>query len=53
MLTYADVGMHALGEWEQLQEMAQDTWPNADAKGRERIAPLAAAAACQLGLQVA
>ncbi len=53
MLMYADVGMHALGEWEQLQEIAHDTWPIADAKGRERIAPLGAAAACQLGLQVA
>jgi len=42
--------LHALGEWEQLQDMAQDTWHTADMPCRVRIAPLAAAAACQLGL---
>ena len=42
--------LHALGEWEQLEEMAQDTWQRADASSRQRIAPFAAAAVCQLGL---
>ena len=42
--------LHALGEWEQLEEMAQDTWQRAAASSRQRIAPFAAAAVCQLGL---
>ena len=42
--------LHALGEWEQLQELAQQTWPIAPQECRVRIAPLAAAATCQLGL---
>ena len=42
--------LRALGEWERLEEMAQETWPIADAASKTRIAPLAAAAACQLGL---
>ena len=31
-------------------EMVQETWPIADAASKTRIAPLGAAAACQLGL---
>jgi FKBP12-rapamycin complex-associated protein len=41
--------LRALGEWDDLRSLADECWPAADARARERIAPLAAAAACQMG----
>ncbi len=41
--------LHALGEWEQLSQMAQEKWLSADDESRKMIAPLAAAAAWGLG----
>ncbi|KAI0461879.1 hypothetical protein LJB42_004483 [Komagataella kurtzmanii] len=41
--------LHALGEWEQLSELAQDKWLNSSTEIRRAIAPLAAAASWGLG----
>ncbi|ODQ81853.1 hypothetical protein BABINDRAFT_160083 [Babjeviella inositovora NRRL Y-12698] len=41
--------LHALGEWEQLSELAQARWINASSSIRRAVAPLAAAAAWGLG----
>lgn len=35
--------LHALGEWEQLSELAQDKWMNSSSEVKRTIAPLAAA----------
>eukprot|EP00727_Mastigamoeba_balamuthi_P000853 m51a1_g10765 putative protein atypical group (2524) ;mRNA; r:20614-29506 len=40
--------LHALGEWEQLDNLAHEVWPRADDASRAEIAPLAAAAAWNL-----
>ncbi|ODV85481.1 hypothetical protein CANARDRAFT_28273 [[Candida] arabinofermentans NRRL YB-2248] len=42
--------LHALGEWEQLSELAQDKWNKSSSDIKRAIAPLAAAAAWGLGL---
>ena len=41
--------LHALGEWEQLSQLAQEKWFGTDDDTRKMIAPLAAAAAWGLG----
>ncbi|WFD44630.1 non-specific serine/threonine protein kinase [Malassezia psittaci] len=41
--------LHALGEWEHLTELVQEKWPLANADGRRKMAPLAAAAAWSFG----
>lgn len=41
--------LHALGEWEQLSELAQEKWGTANADTKRNVAPLAAAAAWGLG----
>lgn len=41
--------LHALGEWEQLSELAQEKWLAASADTKRNVAPLAAAAAWGLG----
>ncbi|CUM64043.1 uncharacterized protein PRCAT00001631001 [Priceomyces carsonii] len=41
--------LHALGEWEQLSELAQSRWQNSSSEIRRSVAPLAAAAAWGLG----
>ncbi|WPK25591.1 hypothetical protein PUMCH_002911 [Australozyma saopauloensis] len=41
--------LHALGEWEQLSELAQERWLSASAETKRNVAPLAAAAAWGLG----
>ncbi|CAR66402.1 DEHA2F23452p [Debaryomyces hansenii CBS767] len=40
---------HALGEWEQLSELAQSKWNNSSSDIKRGVAPLAAAAAWGLG----
>lgn len=40
---------HALGEWDQLSELASDKWPDASSDMKRSIAPLAAAASWGLG----
>ena len=40
---------HALGEWEQLSQLAQEKWFGSDDETRKIVAPLAAAAAWGLG----
>ena len=43
--------LHALGEWEQLAELARESWAGAaDGTTRETLAPLAAAATWNLGM---
>lgn len=41
--------LHALGEWEQLSELAQRKWADASPDTKRAVAPLAAAAAWGLG----
>lgn len=41
--------LHALGEWEQLSQIAREKWFNSSTDVRRAIAPLAAAAAWGLG----
>lgn len=41
--------LHALGEWEQLSELAQEKWDTANPDTKRNVAPLAAAAAWGLG----
>lgn len=41
--------LHALGEWEQLSELAQDKWSTSSGEIQRSVAPLAAAAAWGLG----
>lgn len=41
--------LHALGEWEQLSELAQSKWSNSSSDIKRMVAPLAAAAAWGLG----
>lgn len=41
--------LHALGEWEQLSEIAQGKWFNSSSEIKRNISPLAAAAAWGLG----
>lgn len=41
--------LHALGEWEQLSELAQSKWNNSSSDTKRSVAPLAAAAAWGLG----
>lgn len=41
--------LHALGEWEQLSELAQSKWNNSSSDTKRMVAPLAAAAAWGLG----
>ncbi|CAH2355370.1 serine/threonine-protein kinase Tor2p [[Candida] railenensis] len=41
--------LHALGEWEQLSELAQSKWNNSSSDIKRSVAPLAAAAAWGLG----
>lgn len=41
--------LHALGEWEQLSELAQSKWNNSTSDIKRGISPLAAAAAWGLG----
>lgn len=41
--------LHALGEWDQLSELAQQKWFDTSTETRKLIAPLAAAAAWGLG----
>jgi FKBP12-rapamycin complex-associated protein len=41
--------LHALGEWEQLSQLAQEKWFSSDDETKKLIAPLAAAAAWGLG----
>lgn len=41
--------LHALGEWEQLSELAQKKWTNSTSDTKRSVAPLAAAAAWGLG----
>ncbi|VEU23256.1 DEKNAAC104384 [Brettanomyces naardenensis] len=40
---------HALGEWEQLSDLAEDKWDSSSSDMRRSIAPLAAAASWGLG----
>ncbi|KAI5952420.1 TOR1 [Candida jiufengensis] len=40
---------HALGEWEQLSELARSKWDNSSSDVKRSVAPLAAAAAWGLG----
>lgn len=42
--------LHALGEWEQLSELAQSKWTTSSSDIKRSVAPLAAAAAWGLGL---
>ena len=39
---------HALGEWEQLSELAQSKWNNSSSDIKRGVAPLAAAAAFEI-----
>lgn len=41
--------LHALGEWDQLSELAQRKWNNSSSDIKRNVAPLAAAAAWGLG----
>lgn len=41
--------LHALGEWEQLSQLAEDKWTNSSNEIKRAVAPLAAAAAWGLG----
>lgn len=41
--------LHALGEWEQLSELARSKWDNSSSDVKRSVAPLAAAAAWGLG----
>ncbi|ANB15187.1 phosphatidylinositol kinase-related protein kinase TOR1 [Sugiyamaella lignohabitans] len=41
--------LHALGEWEQLSQLAQEKWTNSTNEIRRAVAPLAAAASWGLG----
>eukprot|EP00003_Mantamonas_plastica_P010783 TRINITY_DN2025_c0_g1_i1.p1 TRINITY_DN2025_c0_g1~~TRINITY_DN2025_c0_g1_i1.p1 ORF type:complete len:2240 (+),score=782.23 TRINITY_DN2025_c0_g1_i1:702-7421(+) len=41
--------LNALGEWERLAQLTQDTWRSAESESRVIIAPMAAAAAWNLG----
>ncbi|CDK26792.1 unnamed protein product [Kuraishia capsulata CBS 1993] len=41
--------LHALGEWEQLSELAQEKWNSSSGDIRRAVAPLAAAASWGLG----
>lgn len=41
--------LHALGEWEQLSELAQSKWNNSSNEVKRSVAPLAAAASWGLG----
>ncbi|CAI5758005.1 unnamed protein product [Candida verbasci] len=41
--------LHALGEWEQLSELAKSKWDNSSSEIKRSVAPLAAAASWGLG----
>ncbi len=41
--------LHALGEWDQLSQLAQEKWTNSSTDIKRTVAPLAAAAAWGLG----
>lgn len=41
--------LHALGEWDQLSQLAQEKWTNSSTDIKRAVAPLAAAAAWGLG----
>lgn len=41
--------LHALGEWEQLSQLAEEKWTNSSNEIKRAVAPLAAAAAWGLG----
>jgi FKBP12-rapamycin complex-associated protein len=41
--------LHALGEWDQLSQLAQEKWTNSPTEIKRAVAPLAAAAAWGLG----